>query len=106
MRKRPQETSATEPMGASVKAALAAFSGLVPKLSHPRALEEAFRSYFAYKAAHPDEVRKPFFYFVDYGLPSNAKRGYVFDMSSLKVVDGPFAVASPCNCRIASEPIT
>jgi L,D-transpeptidase catalytic domain len=86
-------TSPTGPMATSVKAALAAFNGLVPKLSHPRALEDAFRSYFAYKAAHPDEVRKPYFYFVDYGLPSSAKRGFVFDMSSLKIVEGPFTVA-------------
>ena len=75
------------------KAALEAFTGAVRPLSRPEALQDAFRSYFAYKAAHPDEVRKPYFYFVDYGLPSTTPRGYVFDMSSLKVVDGPFAVA-------------
>ena len=81
------------PLSATAKAALDAFSALVPKLSHPQALEDAFRSYFAYKAAHPESVRKPYLYFVDYGLPSNAKRGYVFDMSSLSIVEGPFTVA-------------
>jgi hypothetical protein len=65
----------------------------VRPLSHPRALDDAFRGYFAFKAAHPDEVRKPYLYFVDYGLPSTAKRGYVFDMESLRIVDGPFTVA-------------
>ena len=76
------------------RSALAAFTGAVRPLSRPEALESAFRSYFAYKAAHPDEVRKPFLYFVDYGLPNTAKRGYVFDMESMRVVDGPFTVAA------------
>jgi hypothetical protein len=75
------------------KAALDAFAGAVRPLSRPQALENAFRSYFAYKTAHPGEVRKPYLYFVDYGLPSTTPRGYVFDMDSLRVVDGPFTVA-------------
>src|SRR5262245_60681048 len=86
-------TSFGGPVSASVKAALDVFGALVPKLSHPRALEDAFRSYFAYKSAPPESVRKPYLYFVDYGLSSSAKRGYVFDMNSLKIVEGPFTVA-------------
>lgn len=78
---------------ANVDAALDAFRGIVRPLSNPVALSDAFRSYFAFKAAHPDEVRKPYLYFVDYGLPSTETRGYVFDMESLKIVDGPFTVA-------------
>lgn len=73
--------------------ALAAFTGSVRKLSHPQALEDAFKSYFAYKTAHPEEVKKPYLYFVDYGLASTEPRGYVFDMKSLKIVEGPFTVA-------------
>jgi hypothetical protein len=73
--------------------AIAALADAVEPLSSPLALEDAFRSYFAFKTAHPDEVRKPYLYFVDYGLPSTARRGYVFDMSSLKVLEGPFTVA-------------
>jgi hypothetical protein len=73
--------------------ALAAFKGSVRKLSHPQALQDAFKSYFAFKDAHPDEVKKPYLYFVDYGLSSTEPRGYVFDMESLKIVDGPFTVA-------------
>ena len=73
--------------------ALSAISGTVRPLSRPEALGNAFRSYFAYKTAHPDEVRKPYLYFVDYGLPSTEPRGYLFDMDSLRVVDGPFTVA-------------
>jgi hypothetical protein len=65
----------------------------VRPLSRPEALADAFRSYFAYKTTHPDEVRKPYLYFVDYGLPSTTPRGYVFDMQSLRIVDGPFTVA-------------
>lgn len=83
--------------GASVvstrtRAALRAFAS-VRNLSHPRALETAFRSYFAYEAANPRRVTKPLLYFVDYGLPSTRPRGYVFDMRALRIVDGPFTVA-------------
>ncbi|MEO8194038.1 MAG: murein L,D-transpeptidase catalytic domain-containing protein [Gemmatimonadales bacterium] len=76
-----------------VTTALDAFRNVVRPLSHPRALDDAFRSYFAYKSAHPNDVRKPYLYFVDYGLPSTTPRGYVFDMKSLAIVDGPFMVA-------------
>jgi hypothetical protein len=74
-------------------AAVRALATLVRPLSHPKALESAFRSYFAYMAAHPNEVKKPVLYFVDYGLPSTEPRGYVFDMKALKILEGPFAVA-------------
>ena len=95
---KPVATSAEAKEGASTvaavtKAALDAFTGVVRPLSRPQALESAFRSYFAYKTTHPNEVRKPYLYFVDYGLPSTTPRGYVFDMSTLTVVDGPFTVA-------------
>jgi hypothetical protein len=74
-------------------AALRAFAAAVRPLSHPKALETAFRSYFAYMAAHPDQVKKPVLYFVDYGLPSTEPRGYIFDMKGLTVLEGPFMVA-------------
>ncbi|MDQ6871365.1 MAG: murein L,D-transpeptidase catalytic domain family protein [Gemmatimonadota bacterium] len=74
-------------------AAVRALAAAVRPLSHPKALESAFRSYFAYMAAHPNEVKKPVLYFVDYGLPSTEPRGYVFDMRALKILEGPFAVA-------------
>lgn len=80
-------------VAAVTRAALGAFSGAVRPLSRPEALENAFKSYFAYKTTHPDEVRKPYLYFVDYGLPSTEPRGYVFDMESRTIVDGPFTVA-------------
>ena len=76
-----------------VQTALHSLGSKVATLSHPQALDDAFKSYFAFKAAHPGEVRKPFLYFVDYGLPSTTPRGYVFDMESDTIVDGPFAVA-------------
>ncbi|MEJ7760608.1 MAG: murein L,D-transpeptidase catalytic domain-containing protein [Gemmatimonadaceae bacterium] len=83
------------PKGALTKVgtALGALQEVVRPLSHSRALGDAFRSYFAYKAANPEQVTKPYLYFVDYGLPSTTPRGYVFDMVSLKIVDGPFMVA-------------
>ncbi len=73
---------------------LQALGGLVEPLSHPRALEDAFQGYFAYKTAHPADVKKPYLYFVDYGLPSTKPRGYVFDMVARTIVDGPFMVAA------------
>ncbi len=90
------EFAAPEPLtglGAEVQTALDAFGWRVRPLSHSRALEDAFGSYFAFKSAHPGKVRKPFLYFVDYGLPSTEPRGYVFDMKELRIVDGPFTVA-------------
>jgi hypothetical protein len=78
---------------AKSSAAVRALATAVRPLSHPKALESAFRSYFAYMAAHPSEVKKPLLYFVDYGLPSTAPRGYIFDMQALAIVEGPFAVA-------------
>jgi hypothetical protein len=87
------EVSSEGAVATFTKTALGAVGGAVRQLSRPQALEDAFRSYFAYKAAHPDEVRKPYLYFVDYGLPSTTARGYVFDMDALRIVDGPFTVA-------------
>ncbi|MFL5617272.1 MAG: murein L,D-transpeptidase catalytic domain-containing protein [Gemmatimonadaceae bacterium] len=88
------DSSVTGGLASLTQSALAAFTGAVKPLSRPEALASAFRSYFAFKAAHPDEVRKPLLYFVDYGLPNTAKRGYVFDMERMRVVDGPFTVAA------------
>ena len=76
-----------------IATALGAFQNVVRQLSDSRALSDAFNSYFAYRSVHPDQVRKPLLYFVDYGLPSTTARGYVFDMDLLKIVDGPFMVA-------------
>ena len=74
--------------------ALDALESNVRKLSHPDALRDAFQSYFAFESAHPDKVRKPYLYFVDYGLASATPRGYVFDMRALRIIDGPFMVAA------------
>ncbi|HEX2202020.1 MAG TPA: murein L,D-transpeptidase catalytic domain family protein, partial [Longimicrobium sp.] len=78
---------------AQVGKALAALSGRVARQSDPNALRTAFKAYFAYKAANPGQVRKPYLYYVDYGLGNQTPRGYVFDMQALKVVEGPFTVA-------------
>jgi hypothetical protein len=93
----------TDAVGSETKAALDAFAASVHGLSHPRALEDAFRSYFAYKAAHPEAVKKPLLYFVDYGLSSKTPRGYVFDMDALTIVDGPFMVAHGRGSLAASD---
>ena len=79
-------------LATSTRVALGALASRVRTLSHPDALRDAFRSYFAYQTEHPEEV-KPYLYFVDYGLPSTEPRGYVFDMRKLAIVEGPFTVA-------------
>jgi len=86
-------SSAGGGMETEIQSAIEKMSPLVGQLSSSEALGDAFHSYFAFKAAHPDEVKKPYLYFVDYGQPSTSKRGYVFDMESLSVVEGPFTVA-------------
>lgn len=73
--------------------ALRILRGRVDRQSHPNALRYAVEAYFNYKSAHPERVKKPFLYYVDYGLASSTPRGYVFDMENLKVVEGPFTVA-------------
>lgn len=73
--------------------AVATLSPSVQHLSNPGALSTAFHAYYAYQAAHPQDLSKPYLYFIDYGQSQNAQRGYVFDMRSLTVVDGPFEVA-------------
>jgi hypothetical protein len=85
---------AASPTTVATKAALDALSGSVRQLSNPKALESAFHAYYAFKAENPDVVKKPYLYFVDYGLSNTTPRGYVFDMNSLKVVEGPFTVAA------------
>jgi len=66
---------------------------LVRLTSHPESLQRAFHAYYAYRARHPEKVRKPYLYFVDYGLDSHTPRGWVFDMDEMTVVEGPFMVA-------------
>jgi hypothetical protein len=85
--------TAARDLARDTRRAVATLAALVRPLSDPNALADAFKSYFAFRAAHPGEVRKPFLYFADYGLPSTRPRGYVFDMDALRIVDGPFAVA-------------
>jgi len=85
--------NSSSPAAELTKNALNALASAVRPLSHPKALEDAFHAYFAYKAAHPEDVKKPLLYFVDYGLSSTIARGYVFNMNTLKIVDGPFTVA-------------
>ena len=87
------EGKTTSGLVAKTSEAVRAFAAAVRPLSHPKALEFAFRSYFAYLAAHPDDVKKPLLYFVDYGLSSTEPRGYIFDMKALTILEGPFTVA-------------
>jgi hypothetical protein len=76
-----------------VQVALDVLGKSVRRQSDPSALRMAFQAYYNYKAANPEKVKKPYLYYVDYGLGHTTPRGYVFDMETLKVVDGPFTVA-------------
>jgi hypothetical protein len=73
--------------------ALRALGPLATQRSHPKALRYAMTAYFNFRDAHPTLVRKPYLYFVDYGLDNTTRRGYVFDMVQLSLTDGPFLVA-------------
>jgi L,D-peptidoglycan transpeptidase YkuD (ErfK/YbiS/YcfS/YnhG family) len=88
------DSKAASPTTVATKAALDALSPSVRQLSNPKALESAFHAYYAFKAENASAVKKPYLYFVDYGLSNTTARGYVFDMNSLKVVEGPFTVAA------------
>lgn len=74
-------------------AAVTALAPYVRRTSDPGALRTALEAYYAYREAHPGQVRKPYLYFVDLGLDNRTARGYVFDMDALEVVEGPFMVA-------------
>jgi hypothetical protein len=85
------------------EAALDVLMKHVRRQSHPDALRLAFQAYHNFRAAHPEQVRKPYLYFVDYGLDSRTPRGYVFDMRALKLVDGPFTVAHGRGSSVARD---
>jgi hypothetical protein len=89
----PKAEAVKSGVAGEVSTALSSLSSSVKRLSHPRALEDAFKAYYAYKASNPGDVKKPYLYFVDYGLSSTTPRGYVFNMETRTVVDGPFMVA-------------
>jgi hypothetical protein len=82
-----------DPADRSAEEALRALRPSVRRSSHPDALRTAFQAYFNYRSARPDDVTKPYLYYVDMGLDNRTARGYVFDMDRLVVVEGPFAVA-------------
>jgi hypothetical protein len=89
----PVSAEVAESIGDRVASALANLSNLVREQSHPDALRLAFHAYHSFARAHPEQVRNPYLYFVDFGLDSRVPRGYVFDMRTLTVVEGPFTVA-------------
>ena len=87
------DTGAASSLESRVTAVVQALQQYVKESSSPEALPSAVRSYLAYQQARPEDVKKPYLYFVDFGLPGSTPRGYVFDMAQLSVVDGPFTVA-------------
>lgn len=85
--------TASSEVSALVDDALNALKGDVRRKSHDDALRMAFTAYYSYREENPSRVRKPYLYFVDYGLDNMTPRGWVFDMQTLTVVEGPFIVA-------------
>jgi len=73
--------------------AVSALARLAGRTSRPEALHVAFQAYYNHRAAHPDEVANPYFYFVDFGLDNATPRGWLFDMERLELIEGPFTVA-------------
>jgi hypothetical protein len=88
-----------------VDAALSRIGRMVEVQSHPEALKYAFRAYYNFRGTHPDRVRKPYLYYVDFGLDSRTPRGYVFDMDALSIVEGPFHVAHGRGSVVADSPV-
>ena len=82
-----------DPAVVSAETAVKELSVHVTEASNPAALHTAFLGYYRYRAAHPERVRNPYLYYVDLGLDNQTPRGYVFEMSGLKLVEGPFTVA-------------
>ncbi|HEY0674416.1 MAG TPA: murein L,D-transpeptidase catalytic domain family protein [Longimicrobiales bacterium] len=76
-----------------IKSALSALSEHVVRQSSPNALRSAITAYYNFKAENPDEVKKPYLYYIDYGLSNSTPRGYVFNMETLELIQGPFIVA-------------
>ena len=99
----PVAVTTVNPGAALVESAIDSLAPHVMKQSHDEALRMAFTAYYNFKAAHADEIRKPYLYYVDYGLDNRTPRGYVFDMETLKVVDGPFLVAHGRGSLSASD---
>jgi hypothetical protein len=88
-----RDTSPADVRAELVKDALTELSVHVKKQSDKSALRSAVTAYYAFKAAHPEDVKKPYLYYIDYGLSGRTPRGYVFNMETLKLVEGPFTVA-------------
>ena len=101
----PVTTTTVQPVAAPVAAAvtnerddfvvkaLGALSAHVTRQSDSKALRHAVTAYYNFKSANPDDVKKPYLYYIDYGLDSRTPRGYVFNMETLELIDGPFIVA-------------
>jgi hypothetical protein len=89
----PAVTAPADKREEFVKSALTALSDHVVKQSHKNALRSAVTAYYNFKAKNADEVRKPYLYYIDYGLNNSTPRGYVFNMETLELVEGPFIVA-------------
>jgi L,D-transpeptidase catalytic domain len=84
---------AENPAETTVRNAVEALSPHVTNKSDDRALRSAITAYYNFKAANPEAIKKPYLYFIDYGLSNTTARGYVFNMQTLEVVEGPFIVA-------------
>jgi hypothetical protein len=97
--------SAFAPPPVDVEAALRSFAPHAPETSDSSALRVAFEAYYRHRAAHEDEVEKPYLYFVDLGLDNRTPRGWVFDMDRLEVVEGPFPVAHGSGSAAARDGI-
>ena len=88
----PSDPGAASPSERAASAA-ARLGAAVSGTSRPDALETALRAYYRFARERPAAIRKPYLYFVDYGLSNRSARGWVLDMERMRVVEGPFTVA-------------
>ena len=92
----PVVVAANATFGGADEAAASAVNVLgayVKNASTDGALLTAFKAYYRFRAANPEQVRNSYFYYVDLGLDNREARGFIFDMKKVRLVEGPFHVA-------------
>jgi hypothetical protein len=90
---KPMHTHATAISPDSIELVVETLRPYVSMQSNEEGLRRAVTAYANYRAAHSSTTDNPYLYYVDFGLPSTAPRGYVFNMRDRTLVEGPFAVA-------------
>lgn len=62
-------------------------------LNSTRGIQTALEAAQALAQKHPDKVKRPYLYFVDFTRPASQPRGWILNLNTGRVEKGPFAVA-------------